>query len=35
MALNVQNCVDFWGSAPYPAEGAYDAPRQRASFLDV
>src|SRR6218665_4011769 len=26
LAGNVQNRVDFWGSAPDPAEGAYDAP---------
>src|SRR6218665_4024308 len=26
LAGNVQNCVDFWGSAPDPAEGACDAP---------
>src|SRR6218665_2490123 len=26
LAVNVQNRVDFWGSAPAPAEGAYDAP---------
>src|SRR6218665_2832488 len=26
LALNVQNRVGFWGSAPDPGEGAYDAP---------
>src|SRR6218665_2568347 len=26
LAGNVQNRVDFWGSAPDPPEGAYDAP---------
>src|SRR6218665_1304944 len=26
LAGNVQNRVDFWGGAPDPAEGAYDAP---------
>src|SRR6218665_1682272 len=26
LTRNVQNRVDFWGSAPDPAEGAYDAP---------
>src|SRR6218665_4001263 len=26
LAGNVQNRVDLWGSAPGPAEGAYDAP---------
>ena len=26
LAWNVQNCVGFWGSAPDPAGGAYDAP---------
>ena len=25
-ALNVQNCIGFWGSAPDLAGGAYDAP---------
>src|SRR6218665_2599918 len=32
LAGNVQNRVDFWGSAPDPAEGAYDAP---SDFLVV
>src|SRR6218665_97168 len=26
LAQNVQYCVGFWGSAPDPAGGAYDAP---------
>src|SRR6218665_1451260 len=26
LASNIQNCVGFWGSAPDPAGGAYDAP---------
>src|SRR6218665_4153679 len=37
LAGNVQNRVDFWGFAPDPAEGAYDAPSDslvvRASCL--